>query len=644
MIPKTSGVIALVLGMCAIAFSVYFVLFYVSIADNIMNIETESISSNTEIEANMISKIFVKSVESVVDNLRLISNSPSIQNGNSSGIDLLRMAEHTTDNLTDFYAWLDHEGKIIGTSSAVDGTNEKLAHDLSNTTLFSVPQITSSYYISNIDFFDGIPRIFVSIPVFNKFTANQTEYNQIDESLANEGSRDMLPNTTPSSVGAFEGIIAAAIRVDELGKYLQNQIPPEYNGFVGVVNGIGTILSSANLSHIGKSIFETDMSPIIPTQAKDSFNLHLNQTLFEKRPKVQNITLDNKHMAIGYLPLVIGQPVANQFATLFVVSSHQAIDEISSLMQQQTSFSISSYVIILLLAIGLAFIVLSWNKKLKELVDKKTKELQKANHDLKKANEQLKVHDKMQKDFINIAAHELRTPIQAIMGNAELALSEPLYKEFDSRNGEFINAISRNALRLNRLTEYILDVAKIESNMLRISKEKFDVNQKVKHVVDNFKNKQKALSEYGGLHKYKNEKNVELVFVATEVNPVNVEADIVRFEQILSNLIDNAIKFIDKEEGKVTISVDVDAGDANQHNNVGDKKKLTISVKDNGRGIHPEVLHNLFHKFISKAEFGSGLGLFISKNIVESHGGKIWAKNNEDGKGATFSFSLPLKD
>ncbi len=102
MIPKTSGVIALVLGMCAIAFSVYFVLFYVSIADNIMNIETESISSNTEIEANMISKIFVKSVESVVDNLRLISNSPSIQNGNSSGIDLLRMAEHTTDNLTDF--------------------------------------------------------------------------------------------------------------------------------------------------------------------------------------------------------------------------------------------------------------------------------------------------------------------------------------------------------------------------------------------------------------------------------------------------------------------------------------------------------------------------------------------------------------
>ncbi len=230
------------------------------------------------------------------------------------------------------------------------------------------------------------------------------------------------------------------------------------------------------------------------------------------------------------------------------------------------------------------------------------------------------------------------------MGNSEIALSKPLYKEFDSRNGQFINTISRNVLRLNRLAENILDVAKIESNLLKIRKEKFDVNQKVEHVVDNFRNKQKELSEYGDGHPYKYEKNVELIFVAPKVNPVTVEADAVRFEQILSNLIYNAIKFVDKEEGKVTISVDVNVEDANQQNKDRNKKKLTINVRDNGRGIHPDILHNLFHKFISKAEFGSGLGLFISKNIVESHGGKIWAKNNDDGKGATFSFSLPLKD
>jgi signal transduction histidine kinase len=259
------------------------------------------------------------------------------------------------------------------------------------------------------------------------------------------------------------------------------------------------------------------------------------------------------------------------------------------------------------------------------------------------ANEQLKVHDKMQKDFINIAAHELRTPIQVIMGNTELAISDPLYKEFDDKNGQFINAISRNTLRLQRLTEYILDVAKIESNLLKIKKEKFDVVEKVKHVIDNFRNKQEATGfGEGYLHKKKN--NVELVFASPKISPIMVEADILRFEQIVSNLIDNAVKFIDREEGKVTISVEADAKGENQHNRVSDKKNLIISVKDNGRGIHPDVSDNLFHKFTSKAEFGTGLGLFISKSIIEAHGGNIWAKNNEDGKGATFSFSLPLKD
>ncbi len=115
---------------------------------------------------------------------------------------------------------------------------------------------------------------------------------------------------------------------------------------------------------------------------------------------MQNMTYDNKHMAIGYQPLLFGQPVANQFATLFVVFSHQAIYEIGSLMQQQASFSISIYVIILLLASGLALIILSWNKKLKEMVDKKTKELQKANNDLQKANEQLKVMTKYRKTLL----------------------------------------------------------------------------------------------------------------------------------------------------------------------------------------------------------------------------------------------------
>ncbi len=241
-----------------------------------MQIETESISSNTEIEANMISKIFANSVVSVVDNLRLISNSPSVQNEDSSGIYLLGLAEHNTANLTDFYVWFDREGKIIGTSSAVDGTDEQLARDLSNSASFSIPEITTSLYVSNVTFFEGIPRMFISVPIVDRNTNDK----QINDSTATADNNNILTNISTPADGIFEGIIAVAIKVDELGEYLQNLIPPKYSGFVGVASNRGTILSSANLSHIGKNIFDTDLNPIIPDQAKGSFNLQLNQSLF----------------------------------------------------------------------------------------------------------------------------------------------------------------------------------------------------------------------------------------------------------------------------------------------------------------------------------------------------------------------------
>jgi hypothetical protein len=155
--------------------------------------------------------------------------------------------------------------------------------------------------------------------------------------------------------------------VDELGKYLQNQIPRQYNGFVGVVNSRDIMLSSANPRHIGKSIFDIDMNPILPAKAKHSFNIYLSQSLFVKKPTVQNITYDNRRISVGFQPLVFGQPVGDQFATLFVSSSHPAADKIGALIRQQASFGISVYVAILFLATGLAFVIILWDKKLRKL-------------------------------------------------------------------------------------------------------------------------------------------------------------------------------------------------------------------------------------------------------------------------------------
>ena len=228
--------------------------------------------------------------------------------------------------------------------------------------------------------------------------------------------------------------------------------------------------------------------------------------------------------------------------------------------------------------------------------------------------EQLKVHNKMQKEFINVAAHELRTPIQPILGLSEVLLS----KEGDIRRyHDPISAIRRNAKRLQRLTEDILDVTRIESQTLELKKERVNINEKIRNVINDVKNQ------------INNPDRLKIIF-SEKTKPVYVESDRTRLYQVIANLITNAIKFT--REGTITVSVDViDIND-----------ELIVTVKDSGEGIHSDIIPRLFTKFATKSNTGTGLGLYISKNIIEAHGGRIWAINNQDGRGATFSFSLPV--
>jgi two-component system sensor histidine kinase VicK len=229
--------------------------------------------------------------------------------------------------------------------------------------------------------------------------------------------------------------------------------------------------------------------------------------------------------------------------------------------------------------------------------------------------EKLKVHDKMQKEFINIAAHELRTPIQPILGLTEAVLS----KAKDESQRELLEVVVRNAKRLRSLIENILDVTRIENQSLTLQKETFDINRIILNV----------LEEYESRDNRKND-NVKIVF--TPKDDFFVEADKERLMQVISNLMNNAIKFTD--EGMITVILK-----SKEENN-----QLIVSIKDTGSGIDPEITPRLFSKFATKSQAGTGtgLGLFISQNIVEAHGGKIWAENNSDGRGSTFSFSLPL--
>ncbi len=283
------------------------------------------------------------------------------------------------------------------------------------------------------------------------------------------------------------------------------------------------------------------------------------------------------------------------------------------------------------------------NTHLNELVKERTKKienvvstlkekeeaLEESNKNLVVANEKLSLQSKIQRDFINITAHELRTPIVPI-----ITLTELLYNKIKNENKtqknqtkenekkqEFLQVILRNCYRLYRLTEDILDVTKIESQTLKLNKEKVQVNEIIGNVVNDYKeiiNKKRYGSD-----------QIRIVYDEPHKDNSLVNADKGRLIQVLSNLLDNALKFT--KEGDIVITT----------KKLKDNQELMVSIKDSGTGIDPEILPQLFKKFATKSEQGTGLGLFISKNIIEAHGGTMWAENNFESNGSTFYFTLP---
>ena len=181
-----------------------------------------------------------------------------------------------------------------------------------------------------------------------------------------------------------------------------------------------------------------------------------------------------------------------------------------------------------------------------------------------------------------------------------------------------------------RLSEDILDVTRIEGKAFKLNKEMINLNDMILTVIKDYRN------QIAKDAKKKNKiMNVKMLFErkegeGKEVNDLYILADGYRLTQVISNLLSNAIKFT--KDGSITVGVKKEDND----------RQVIVYIKDTGQGIAPEILPRLFTKFASKSDKGTGLGLFISKNIIEDHGGKIWAENNKYSKGATFTFNLPL--
>lgn len=236
--------------------------------------------------------------------------------------------------------------------------------------------------------------------------------------------------------------------------------------------------------------------------------------------------------------------------------------------------------------------------------------------------EKMKEVEILEKDFINFAAHELRNPVQPIIGFSEL-----LYSKIENQeHRRLLDEVILNARRLERLARVMLDVTRIENNSLILTKETVDTAKVVKDIVDSYN---QNLREKNAVNKSKNLE--ELMIIQNGVKDLEVTLDKVRITQVICNILDNALSF--SHEGKIKVVLKKEK--RNRQN------FLLVRVKDTGPGIDPEILSKLFTKFASKSDMGTGLGLFISKGIVEAHGGKIWAENNPN-RGATFSFILPI--
>jgi signal transduction histidine kinase len=667
---------------------VYFYYSFSSIEIN--KIASQDIRSNSRIEAYDFARILENEIDTIRTSLGIIANAPAVQNNQQIVARIFfDSAENNSKSWVDFFAWLGPDGKLIWSSNLNATVYQKYkGTDLSFRPYFSVPKATHEpYYSSVITSVDRVPRIFISVPVMG---------SPDDQSSGRASNNtNIVHNTTTSGAQTqrtvFKGIVYSGIRLDTVGELLKDQLIPEFQSSVFLLDRNGTILYFPNETYIGQNVFSDEIQSaiypsMIPLESKDKFNDILKGSL-EGKQGSEDIEIGSQLNTVSYQPVVVGidqisgSDKTNYFMTLFIASPHLLTSNVNSLIDQQKNFSIVMVAVISALSLGIAFLVITWNKRLKNTVNAKTLEL-------KNANEQLKAHGRMQKEFINVAAHELRTPTQAVLGYSEIL---KLQSKKESRTDEAIDAIYRNATRLQRLANHILDVTRIESQTLKLNKQKFDLDEVLSYVVADFKNE---------IRKDNSEVNIYYEPAQELTTGLTIEADRERVIQVISNLISNAIKFT--QQGTISVSAKVLTG----HQAIGpeeekkygtsqeleklngshplerkeDKKYgfvdaaggktelketvlinegrthrnwVLISIKDTGSGIDPEIVSKLFSKFTTKSPKGTGLGLYICKNIVEAHGGKIWAENNSHlngivngneitGTGATFYFTLPI--
>ena len=600
---RNNVIILLIIAIIGIGLSVLSYQYSSFTANEIANISSQDVRSNAKIEVYQLSRILVRSMESISNNLQGLSNSISLLGIENDNIQrLFDSAQTSTRDLTNGYYMFDMNGNLISkTSNKTIAANYNGIKANSSNLFLSPKTSNTTYYSSIIDVNNQFPVLFISYPVIK---SNVTLRN----------------NNTQSNMSNFEGIVFTTIDLSKLGGFLQKELSPEFASNVGLIDKNGVILYSKNRNVVGKNYLTSEFQDLIPPEIKNVYNNILASSI-TGGSGLRDISFNDNMTTIAYQPITLD----GEFLwSLYIGTPHSLASNVGYLINQQKNFSTIVIIVVGSMAFGIAILILSWNKRLQGAVKSRTTQLNKTNESLiesnsllASANKQLEIHDNMQKEFINVAAHELRTPIMPILGEAELIENDISDNESARISREQISSIIRNAKRLDRLAADILDVTNIEGKSLKLNKTTFDIDEILSQLV----------TEYSRQIEKDVAKNKK-VKISYEPLHVMILADNYRITQVILNIINNAIKFTD--QGIITITGNADSAE------------LTIKISDTGKGIDNEIINRLFDKFVSRSEQGTGLGLFISKNIIEAHGGRIIGFNNENGIGATFVFVLPL--
>jgi len=557
-------------------------------------IASDDIRNNAEIQTLDLSTMFATRLEAVDSNLQILSTSPSLRNQEEPEI-LIDVAQASTEYLTKFYLLRDSEGALV----AVSGRNDSdylyyLGADDQNH--FRVPQETLAPYISGVV---DIPNSSVKRPIM------YISYPIIDPTVSNQAD----------GRNQFRGIVAAAIDLDITRQLADRSTSYTRINIVEILDSDGTILYSKTEPLIGRNILSGELPWTVLDSEESAVNDFIART-------VKGISDSGDFSINGIKSTLVSEPVivnGEHLWTVIVIAPHSLSSDIGDLFNQQSFFSGLSLSGIASVTVIIGLIIISWNKKLTKIIADRTVELRNVNESLTESNarltalnEHLSANDKLQQEFINIASHEMKTPTQAILFHSEL-----LKKQLPDST-ESLRAVVRNAERLQRLTNNILDVTKIESQNLKLNKEEFNLRDVISEVV----------SEYGEILRYRTANSFDgELRILCQADDAIVRADKSRITQVLSNLLANAAEFT--KEGKIIVSCERK------------EDEFLVKVKDSGPGIDPEIVSRLFTKFATASDKGTGLGLFVSKSIIEAHGGKMWAESHNGQKGATFGFTLP---